>query len=119
VTPVIGFIGIGRMGMPMCRNLLAKGHALVVHNRTPAKAEALAKEGATIAASVEELAPRCDVVITCLDTDLGIIAEAAHELGIQLPLVAAARGWVELAREHGLGERDIAALRLLYPGTPA
>lgn len=38
----IGFVGIGLMGAPMCRNLLAAGADLVVYNRTREKAEALA-----------------------------------------------------------------------------
>ncbi|MBK8247824.1 MAG: NAD(P)-dependent oxidoreductase [Gemmatimonadetes bacterium] len=287
-TPTIGFIGLGRMGMPMCRNLLAKGNSLLVFNRTASKAAPLAEAGATVAPTIQELARRSDVVITCLDTtlasevswlyaegivacarpgtllidhgtippalarrvdaaarergqcfidapvsggpegaergtlaimmggtvdavararpilesygstlvhlgavgagthaklvnqlltfvhgmaaaealaladragleldalgkllqasfghsrmfdrtlarvhardyeagaalrlfekDLAIIAEAGKELGIDLPLVAVARSWVQLAQEQGLGDRDIAALRLLYPG---
>ena len=276
------------MGLPMCRNLLAKGHPLVVHNRTASKAELLVEGGASVSPSIQDLARRSDVVITCLDTtlaseiswlyaegivacarpgalliehstippalarrvdvaarqrglefidapvsggpegaergtlavmmggtieavtrarpvlasygstlahlgavgagthaklvnqlltfvhgmaaaealaladragleldalgqllqasfghsrmfdrtlgrvqagdydagaalrlfekDLGIVAEAGQELGIELPLVAVARSWVQLAQEQGLGDRDIAALRLLYPG---
>jgi L-threonate 2-dehydrogenase len=34
----VGFIGLGRMGAPMCRHLLRAGHVLTVHNRTPARA---------------------------------------------------------------------------------
>ena len=287
-TPTVGFIGLGRMGAPMCRNLLAKGYPLIVFNRTPSKAAPFAEAGATVASTIPELARSADVVMTCLDTtlasevtwlyaegvvacarpgtllidhgtippslarrveaaacehgqsfldapvsggpegaargtlaimmggaidavararpilesygsalvhmgssgagthaklvnqlltsihgmaaaealaladragleldalgkllqasfghsrmfdrtlarvrtgdygagaalrlfekDLGIIAEAGKELGIELPLVAVARSWVQLAQEQGLGDRDIAALRLLYPG---
>ncbi len=64
----VGFIGLGRMGVPMCRNLLAAGHDLVVFNRTAAKAEPLIAAGARVAESVAALAESCDVVITCLDT---------------------------------------------------
>ncbi len=66
--PTIGFVGTGRMGAPMCRNLLARGYPLVVHNRTPSKAEALVADGATVAESVEGLVAQCEVLITCLDT---------------------------------------------------
>ncbi|MBL8983925.1 MAG: NAD(P)-dependent oxidoreductase [Gemmatimonadetes bacterium] len=290
-APTIGFIGVGRMGAPMCHNLLAKGHALVVYNRTATRAAPLVDAGASLATSVTDLASRCDVVLTCLDTvaatevtwlgaggivdtarpgallvehgtippalarrvnqaararglsyvdapvsggpegaaratlaimvggttedvarvrpvleayagtiahmgdvgagthaklvnqlltfvhalaaaegialaeragldlealgrllqasfghsrmfdrtlarvragdytagaalnlfekDLEIIADAGKALGVELPLVAVARGWLQLAREQGLGERDVAALRLLYPGMGA
>ncbi|MFQ5743144.1 MAG: NAD(P)-dependent oxidoreductase [Acidobacteriota bacterium] len=62
----IGFIGLGNMGMPMARNLLAKGFDLHLYNRTRSKAESLATEGAMLAASPAELAGRVDIVLTCL-----------------------------------------------------
>src|SRR5213080_815312 len=40
------FIGLGNMGLPMARNLLQAGHALVVYNRTPARAQMLKPRGA-------------------------------------------------------------------------
>jgi len=42
----IGFVGLGNMGAGMARNLLGAGHQVTVYNRTRAKAEALAGEGA-------------------------------------------------------------------------
>jgi 3-hydroxyisobutyrate dehydrogenase len=60
----VGFIGLGIMGMPMARNLLKAGFAVVAYNRTKSKAEQLAKEGAKKADSPRELAMECPVVIT-------------------------------------------------------
>ncbi len=55
------------MGRPMAKNLMEAGYDLVVHNRSPEKAEELAGEGATAAAgSPREVAERCDIVITML-----------------------------------------------------
>lgn len=51
----IGMIGLGRMGMNMARRLLQGGHQVVAFNRSPAKSEELAQEGATAAFSVKEL----------------------------------------------------------------
>ncbi|OQX10034.1 MAG: 6-phosphogluconate dehydrogenase (decarboxylating) [Desulfobulbaceae bacterium A2] len=51
----IGMIGLGRMGMNMARRLLRSGHQLVTYNRTTAKVEEIAREGAEPAASVAEL----------------------------------------------------------------
>lgn len=45
----IGFIGLGIMGKPMCRNLMKNGHEMVVYNRSSASMEELAKEGAVMA----------------------------------------------------------------------
>jgi 2-hydroxy-3-oxopropionate reductase len=62
----VGFIGLGIMGKPMAKNLMEAGYDLVVHNRSPEKAEELAGEGATAAGSPREVAEGCDVVITML-----------------------------------------------------
>jgi 3-hydroxyisobutyrate dehydrogenase len=63
----IGWIGIGRMGLPMATRLLKAGHKLRVWNRTRAKAEPLAKLGATLVDRIEDLRG-ADVVITMLAT---------------------------------------------------
>lgn len=65
----IGFIGLGKMGTGIARNLLAAGHELRVYNRTPSKAEALGKERVTVAASPAEAAKGADAVFTMLSDD--------------------------------------------------
>jgi len=62
----IGFIGLGIMGSPMCRNILNAGFPLVVNDVATAPMEALAKLGAATAASPAELAREADILITCL-----------------------------------------------------
>jgi 2-hydroxy-3-oxopropionate reductase len=46
-----GFVGLGAMGAPIARNLLAAGFAIRVHNRTIARAAPLVAEGAELASS--------------------------------------------------------------------
>jgi 2-hydroxy-3-oxopropionate reductase len=60
----VSFIGLGIMGRPMARNLLAARFPLVVHSRTASKADGLVAEGAVWADSPAEAARRSDVVIT-------------------------------------------------------
>jgi 2-hydroxy-3-oxopropionate reductase len=62
----VGFVGLGIMGTSMARNLIEDGHELVIHNRTRAKAEKLAKLGAEVATSPRVVAGRSDVIITML-----------------------------------------------------
>jgi len=62
----IGFIGLGVMGKPMAKNLMKKGHALVVHNRSRAPADELAAAGAVAAASPAQVAQQSSIVITML-----------------------------------------------------
>ena len=47
IKPTIGFIGLGIMGKPMCRNLLQAGYPVVVYTRTKSKIEEMVKEGGT------------------------------------------------------------------------
>ena len=49
----VGFIGLGIMGKPMCRNLMKAGYEAVVYNRSKASVEELAAEGAQAAGSEE------------------------------------------------------------------
>jgi 6-phosphogluconate dehydrogenase len=51
----LAMIGLGRMGANMARRLMAGGHEVVVHNRSPASVDELAGEGATPAYSLEEV----------------------------------------------------------------
>jgi 3-hydroxyisobutyrate dehydrogenase-like beta-hydroxyacid dehydrogenase len=64
----VGFIGLGHMGAGMAANLLKAGHRVTVFNRTPAKAQALIADGATLATSIAE-ASRGDAVVTMLAND--------------------------------------------------
>ncbi|HET6148105.1 MAG TPA: NAD(P)-dependent oxidoreductase [Polyangia bacterium] len=64
----IGFIGLGIMGSRMAANLRAKGHEVVVYNRTRARADALLAAGATWAESPRALAatPGLELICTCV-----------------------------------------------------
>ena len=63
----IAFLGIGLMGAPQSRRLLAAGFALTAWNRTRAKAEALIAHGATVADSAAAAVKDADVIITMLE----------------------------------------------------
>ncbi len=62
----VGFIGLGIMGLPMCRNLLRAGYAVVVHDVAPAAVAAAVAAGAVAAGSSSAVAARCDTVIAML-----------------------------------------------------
>ncbi len=65
----IGFLGLGKMGTPMARHLLAAGHELAVWNRTEGKTEPLLREGAIAAGTPAEAELGADAVITMLFDD--------------------------------------------------
>ena len=79
----VGFIGLGIMGRPMAKNLMEADYELVLHNRSPEKAEELAGEGnARAAGSPREVAEACDIVITMLPDSPDVEAVVAGEDGV-------------------------------------
>ncbi len=65
----IAFLGLGAMGSPMASRLLAAGREVKVWNRSRARADALATQGAAIAASPAEAVRNVDSVLTMLFDD--------------------------------------------------
>jgi len=69
----VEFIGLGRMGIGIARNILKAGFSLAVFNRTPSKAEGLTKAGARLATSARDAAAGADAVLTCLMDDQSVL----------------------------------------------
>ncbi len=65
-TTRVGVIGLGKMGLPISRNLLKAGFPVTVHNRSRAAVETLVSEGATDGASAAGVASAAEVIITSL-----------------------------------------------------
>lgn len=66
-------LGTGRMGSAMAERLAAQGIAVVIYNRTPDRATALAgKIGATVAGTPAEAASRADIVISMVADDAAV-----------------------------------------------
>ncbi len=63
---MIGFIGLGNMGGPMCQRLSAAGYEVVAFDIDPARTEAAVAAGATAANDVADCAGRADVLLTSL-----------------------------------------------------
>jgi len=72
----IGWIGIGNMGAPICRNLLAAGHAVTVFDIDPVRVAELHAAGAAVAADAADLAARADLVFTMVPNDRVLLAVA-------------------------------------------
>lgn len=68
----IGWIGLGRMGIPMSQRLLKGGYPLTVYNRTKGKEEVLLSQGATVALSPAQLMEQTDVVVIMVSNDQAI-----------------------------------------------
>ena len=70
----VGFIGLGRMGLPMSYRLLQAGFHLTVHNRSQEKVRQIANSGAHPAKSAAQVTEQCDVVLACLP-DIATVEE--------------------------------------------
>src|SRR5271167_3266962 len=57
-TMQVGMVGLGRMGANMVRRLMRGGHQCVVFDVSPKAVEALAKEGAVGASSLDDFAAK-------------------------------------------------------------
>ncbi|WP_431809382.1 NAD(P)-dependent oxidoreductase [Brevibacillus agri] len=71
---IVGWIGLGNMGVPMAGNLLAAGYDVSVWNRTPDKAAPLVALGAKQVASLPRLVEECDVLFTMVSDDEAVKA---------------------------------------------
>jgi len=64
---IIGFIGVGVMGEPMCRNLATKsGHLVVAYDQRTAPLERLREHGVRSASNLQQAAAGADVVFLAL-----------------------------------------------------
>lgn len=65
----VGFVGAGRMGLPIVQRLVGAGHEVRVLGRTDEKRAAIGEVGATALADITEVCAGADVVAVCVFTD--------------------------------------------------
>ncbi len=115
----VGFVGLGNIGKPMARRLVAAGLETHVLDAVQAPVDELVREGAKPARSPRELAERSDVIGVCVRDDADVRAVIGGDDGL---LAGAARGSVialhstilpstvrevgAAAAEHGIGVLD-------------
>lgn len=114
-APVIGFLGLGRMGAPMAANLLKAGHRVLVHDVSHEAVAGLVAQGAVAAGSAAALGKRCDLVFTSLPTpaivrEAVLGAEGICSLGVPKVLCDLSTSGPQLAQElaGALGPRGVA-----------
>ena len=62
----IGFIGVGVMGHPIGKHLMAHGYDLLVFDVSDVAVNAMVKEGAKAAQSTLDVANQVDIIFTSL-----------------------------------------------------
>ena len=74
MEPVLGFIGLGRMGMPMVENLARAGPRGAVFDANPARCEAARSAGVEAQPSSAGVAARAQVLFSCLPNNEAVRA---------------------------------------------
>src|SRR5438067_2529800 len=70
----VGFIGLGAMGLPMTRNLLAKGHKVTVASRSRGPVDAAVAAGAVDGGDPRGVADASDVTLLCVPDSPDVVA---------------------------------------------
>jgi 3-hydroxyisobutyrate dehydrogenase len=103
----IGFIGLGNMGNPMCRNLLKNGHALKVYDVVPDLVRKLKDQGCEVATSAADCARGVEVVVTMLPSSPHVRAVYMNPQGV-LEAVAAGTPLVDCSTIDPITSREVA-----------
>ena len=113
----IALLGVGLMGLPIGRRLLQAGHLVYAWNRTAAKAELLAADGARVCQTPGEATAQADFTISCLENgsvvgDVLFAQGAAQGMARGSMFIDMASIQPREARDHAarLGEMGIAHL---------
>ena len=119
---VIGFVGIGAMGMPMAGNLARAGYPLVVFDLNAARTAALAREHAVkVAANLAELGAAANIIITMLPDGKAVRAALCGKgdrfKDCLLERAAKDTLVIDMSSSSPVGTRELGAL-LAARGTP-
>lgn len=136
----VGFIGLGAMGRPMVRHLLAGGHEVTVASRSPGPVAAAVAEGAREATDVPTLGRESAVTILCVpgsaDVD-AVVGQLVDGLGAGQVVVdcstidpdveraqhervaGAGAGYIEAPMSGGTAGAEAGTLTLMVGGSGA
>jgi 3-hydroxyisobutyrate dehydrogenase-like beta-hydroxyacid dehydrogenase len=126
----VAFLGLGAMGAPMARRIVAAGFPTTVWNRNPERAAPFAALGASVAATPREAAAAADVICTMLSDPTALTAVADGPDGLVAGLLPgkiwldfstvtpeASRRAAEKAREKGADFCDVPVAGSVKPAT--
>lgn len=109
----VGFIGLGNIGGPCVRNLLAKGHEVLIWARSPEKARPFVQAGAVLCGSPAMAAAGADIFFTCVtagpDVETLLFGEDGICRGAHPGLICADMSTISVSTARDLAER--AAMR--------
>ena len=109
--PVVGFIGLGIIGLPMTLNLLKAGYRVVAWNRSAGRVDEAVAAGAERGASPADVAARAEVIVVCVTASAAVEAVVFGADGVSGVVDGARAGSVLIDMSSISPEvtRDIAA----------
>jgi 3-hydroxyisobutyrate dehydrogenase len=78
----LGWVGVGKMGLPMASHLLAAGHSVAACDLVPQLVQAAVARGASAATSPAAAARQAEVVFSSIPDDRALRAVALSETGV-------------------------------------
>jgi 3-hydroxyisobutyrate dehydrogenase len=102
----IGFVGTGRMGMPMCAALARAGHEVIATDKRPGQKAAVLACGVTWQDSPAQAAATADVLITMLPGPDEVQVAMAGKGGALDALVAGAT-WIDMTSNSPAAVRPL------------
>ena len=103
----IGFVGVGRMGLPMCANLVAAGHTVSAGDARAELEQAVTECGGQWRATLAEVAAGADVLITMLPGSREV-REVMAGSGVLTALPSTAV-WIDMSSSSAAAGRELAA----------
>ena len=82
MTQLIGFIGLGIMGLPMAKNLLKSGYSVIGYNRSEHNLKELVNMGGSAAKNPKEVAEKTQIIITCLPNSKSVLDVVFQKEGL-------------------------------------
>jgi 3-hydroxyisobutyrate dehydrogenase len=104
----IGFVGVGRMGLPMCGNLVAAGYEVIAADVRPELEAAVLDTGARWRGRPADAAAGADLVITMLPGPREVQDVMAGPGGV-LAAMRAGAAWVDMTSNSPAAARVLAA----------
>lgn len=92
----VGIVGLGIMGLPMMKNVLAEGHEVIGYDRSEAAVEQLVKAGGKAAKNVKEACQGVDIFITMVP-DSPHVTSIVHDEGGLLDSGEKGLLWVDMS----------------------
>jgi 3-hydroxyisobutyrate dehydrogenase len=106
--PGIAFIGIGRMGLPVCANLVAAGYDVCAADTRPEREAAARQRGARWRGQPKEAAAGAGVVITMLPGPREVREAMAGPAGVLVAMAPEAT-WIDMTSNSPAAGRELAA----------